>query len=189
MFEDLLIIPDWFLGRVATNTTPNIQDAVDFNSLSIGDRVVHKYHGVGSFSGVYNFGSTLVDNKLYIIGGNQTYLDDPAKKNLDDVGNYPESTFDDFLDKINQSPIPEKIIKIELKRNDCLIVGVACSATESTKGSVVVKNGLIAFRYLKVGKGKRFDSSFIITKNDPITIIESNKNKLFLSLLLSLLIF
>ena len=66
---------------------------------------------------------------------------------------------------------------------------LACSATESTSGSVDVKNGLIAFRYLKLGSGQRFDSSFIITKKDPITIIAINKNKLFLILFSSLLIF
>ena len=36
------------------------------------------------------------------------------------------------------------------------MVVVACSATESvTSGSVVVKNGLIEFRYLKLGKGRK----------------------------------
>ena len=30
---------------------------------------------------------------------------------------------------------------------------LACSATESTSGSVDVKKGFIAFRYLKLGKG------------------------------------
>ena len=51
------------------------------------------------------------------------------------------------------------------------MVGVACSATESTKGSIVVKNGFIAFRYLKLGNGKTFDSSFIIIKNDMKTFV------------------
>ena len=56
------------------------------------------------------------------------------------------SIFDIFLDKINQIPIPEKIIKTEWNRNDCDKVVVACSETESVNGFVVVKNGLIAFR-------------------------------------------
>ena len=66
---------------------------------------------------------------------------------------------------------------------------LVCSATESTSGSVVVKNGLSAFKYLKLGRGKRFDSSSRTIKNEPIIIIENNKNKLFLILVLSLLIF
>jgi hypothetical protein len=69
------------------------------------------------------------------------------------------------------------------------MLGVACSATESVNGSKVVKNGLIAFRYLKLGRGKIFDSSFRTIKKDPIMIIEINKNKLFLILVSSLLIF
>jgi len=49
---------------------------------------------------------------------------------------------------INQIPIPEKIIKTEWNKNDCGKVVVACSDTESTKGSLVVRNGFKAFRYL-----------------------------------------
>ena len=56
------------------------------------------------------------------------------------------SMFDIFLDKISQIPMPENIINTEWKKNDWDRVVVACSATESTKGFVVVKNGLIAFR-------------------------------------------
>ena len=95
----------------------------------------------------------------------------------------------DFLDKINQTPSPEKIIRIEWKKKDWIKVVVACSATESVNGSTVIKNGLIAFRYLKEGKGKVFDSLFRINRNDPIIIIENNKIRVFLSFCSFLLIF
>ena len=41
------------------------------------------------------------------------------------------------------------------------MVVVACSETESTSGLTVVRSGLIALRYLKLGKGKKLDSAFI----------------------------
>ena len=53
-----------------------------------------------------------------------------------------------LLLKINHIPTPAKIIKTDKKKNDCAVVVVACSATESTNGSDVVKNGFNAFRYL-----------------------------------------
>ena len=61
--------------------------------------------------------------------------------------------WDIFLDKIIHIPIPAKIIQTEWSRKDTLVDTLACSATESTSGSVDVKKGLIAFRYLKLGKG------------------------------------
>ena len=59
-----------------------------------------------------------------------------------------------------------KISNVKWKLNDWLMFKVACSATESTSGSVVVRNGLIALRYLNVGinSWNQFDSE-IITKN------------------------
>ena len=93
-----------------------------------------------------------------------------------------------FLDKINQAPSAENINKVEWKRNEFWILVVACSATESVKGSRVVKNGLSALRYLKLGRGK-VDSSLITSKEDPTIIIEMSKINPFLILFLSLLIF
>ena len=56
--------------------------------------------------------------------------------------------------KTNQIPSPAKIINTEWNMKDCWILVVACSDTESTSGSVVVKNGLSALRYLKLVEGK-----------------------------------
>jgi hypothetical protein len=95
----------------------------------------------------------------------------------------------DFFDKISQTPIPAKIIKIECRIKDVGVSGVACSATESTIAVLLVKNGLIAFKYLKLGRGKLFDSVLRTNNNDPIIMIESSRNKLFLILVSFLLIF
>ena len=94
-----------------------------------------------------------------------------------------------FLDKSNQIPIPAKIIHKEWSRKESSVETGVCSATESTKGSVVVKRGLIAFRYLKEGKGKKSNSSLIVIKNEPATIIKINKTNPFLVLFWLLLIF
>ena len=82
---------------------------------------------------------------------------------------------DIFLDKRNQAPMAEKINKVEWNRNEIWIFVVECSATESVKGSCVVKNGLSALRYLKLGIDKKSNSSPIITKKEPIIRIEDNK--------------
>ena len=66
---------------------------------------------------------------------------------------------------------------------------VACSETESVSGSVVVKNGFNALRYLWVGNGMKFESVPNIRKIEPIIIIAIKKNKPFLILYFSLLLF
>ncbi len=73
---------------------------------------------------------------------------------------------------MSQTPNAPNIIKTELNRNDWKMVVVACSATESTKGSVVVKNGLIAFRYLKLGSPITFADNMKM----PSTITAANNN-------------
>ena len=86
---------------------------------------------------------------------------------------------------INQTPKPEKIISTEWNRNDWDKVVVACSDTESTNGSVVVKNGFSALRYLWLAEGKNWDSEFA-TKIKGIRIKNASKNiKPFLVLFLA----
>ena len=50
-------------------------------------------------NGIYNFGSALIDNKLYVIGGDRSFIEDTAKKTFNEVSNNPESTFEDFIKK------------------------------------------------------------------------------------------
>ena len=69
---------------------------------------------------------------------------------------------------------------------------LACSATESTSGSVDVKNGFIAFRYLKLGKVIKLDSyatPLVIIRNELIRITENRKINPFLKKFLPLVIF
>lgn len=87
----------------------------------------------------------------------------------------------------NHIPIDEKIIKTEWNRNDCAIVVVACSDTESTNGSVVVKNGFNALRYLWLGNGKNWESEFINRIVGAITKSATKNIRPFLVLLFELL--
>jgi len=88
---------------------------------------------------------------------------------------------------INHIPMPEKIIKTEWNKNDCACVVVACSATESVNGSVVVKKGFNAFRYLWLGNGKNWESELIIIKLGAIIKSATKNNKPFLVLFFELL--
>ena len=53
-----------------------------------------------------------------------------------------------FFWNSNHAPIPAKTIKVEKKKIEISMVDVACSDTESTSISVVIKNGFAALRNL-----------------------------------------
>ncbi|WP_405414851.1 kelch repeat-containing protein [Maribacter sp. Asnod1-A12] len=53
--------------------------------------------------GVYNFSSELIENKIYVIGGDQSYIEDTEKKVLHEVSNIPNATFGDFLKKMRSN--------------------------------------------------------------------------------------
>lgn len=80
---------------------------------------------------------------------------------------------------MNHIPSPDSIIKNDEKKNDWLIEFVACSDTESTRESLVVKNGLIAFRYLNDGKLTTLISLLIIKNMELIIIREINRRMQF----------
>ena len=83
--------------------------------------------------------------------------------------------------------MPEKIIKTEWNRNDCSSVVVACSDIESTNGSVVVKKGFKALRYLWLGNGKNWESELIIIILGAIIKSATKNNNPFLVLFFELL--
>jgi len=88
---------------------------------------------------------------------------------------------------INHIPIPEKIIRTEWNINDCDCVVVACSETESVNGSVVVKKGFNALRYLWLADGKNWESELIIKILGAIINNAIKNNKPFLVLFFELL--
>ncbi|UOB18933.1 Kelch repeat-containing protein [Abyssalbus ytuae] len=49
--------------------------------------------------GIYCFGSTLIDNKIFVIGGDKSFIEDAAKQTLQEVSYIPEATFLDFIKK------------------------------------------------------------------------------------------
>jgi hypothetical protein len=57
-----------------------------------------------------------------------------------------------FFWKSSHAPSPAKIIKIEKKKNEISVVVGACSDTEATSVSTVIKKGFAALRYLNVGR-------------------------------------
>ena len=83
--------------------------------------------------------------------------------------------FLNFLEKISHTPKPLKINNIELKKNDSLVLLVVCSAIESIRGSLDVKSGLIAFRYLYCMSSNKFNwgniTNNIIIDKIGITVI------------------
>ncbi len=58
---------------------------------------------------------------------------------------------------------------------DWAVVVVACSATESTKGLVVVRNGLIALRYRNDGSPMNAELAFAESKTMPEIIVPPKK--------------
>ena len=64
--------------------------------------------------------------------------------------------------KINHAPIPANTIIIEKKKNDSSMVGVVCSETEDVSGSVALKVGFKALRYLYSGKSTKPDDNTAI---------------------------
>lgn len=80
---------------------------------------------------------------------------------------------------MNQTPNDANIISTEWKRNDWDMSKVACSETESVKGSVVVSKGKIAFKYLCVGKTIEFEFSATTIIVENRMIIENKTNAPF----------
>ena len=107
-FSDKIIVPSWFKPDTGlyNNQRAKDIDISSFNSLSVGDRLVHKYHGVAQFKGVFDFGDHsssderlllefLDGGKIYVsaqnlglidfhssISNEQTELDSLSKKNV-----------------------------------------------------------------------------------------------------------
>lgn len=53
--------------------------------------------------GVYNFGSELIENKIYVTGGDRSFIEDTEKKVFNEVSGTPEATLEDLLKKLNSN--------------------------------------------------------------------------------------
>lgn len=49
--------------------------------------------------GIYSFGSTIIDDKIYLIGGDESFLEDTTKKIIDEVNSYPNPTLQDMINE------------------------------------------------------------------------------------------
>ena len=47
--------------------------------------------------GVYDFGSVVINNKIYVVGGNESYYDNNAQRMFNKVATAQESTFEDLF--------------------------------------------------------------------------------------------
>ena len=57
LFKNQLIVPPWFISKPSDSSKIVVLEDISFNSLSIGDRLVHKHHGISEYRGVYDFSS------------------------------------------------------------------------------------------------------------------------------------
>ncbi|PKQ43798.1 Kelch repeat-containing protein [Confluentibacter flavum] len=78
------------LEEITITSNQNLKPKLSYNNLS------------PLIKGVYNFGSTLVANKIYLIGGDETYFQDNAKRTLNE-----SSSIEDFLKKLKSNFIWE----------------------------------------------------------------------------------
>lgn len=76
------------LKEVTLLSNKELKSKIKFNKLSSLKK------------GLHSFGSTLVGNKLYIIGGDKSYIEDNGKKTLYQYG---ELNFDEFLNKLRMN--------------------------------------------------------------------------------------
>ncbi|MCL5129004.1 carboxypeptidase-like regulatory domain-containing protein [Algibacter sp. L4_22] len=56
--------------------------------------------------GIHSFGSELIDNKIYLIAGDASYIEDNQKKALLEMQMRAQATFSDLLRRISSSPNP-----------------------------------------------------------------------------------
>lgn len=68
LFKDRIIIPPWYIKtNVLKSRNNKVERLIDFNSLSKGDSVVHKHHGVAKYQGVFDFGDdNNIDERLLL---------------------------------------------------------------------------------------------------------------------------
>jgi len=76
------------LNEVTVVSNKELKSKIRFNKLSSLKK------------GLHSFGTTLVGNKIYIIGGDTSYIEDVAKKTL---YNYGELDFEVFLNKLRMN--------------------------------------------------------------------------------------
>lgn len=54
--------------------------------------------------GIHSFGSVLVDDKIYVIGGDASYIEDTGKKAMVQIRDLPDASFSDLMRRITINP-------------------------------------------------------------------------------------
>lgn len=78
--------------------------------------------------GLHSFGSLLVDDKIYVVGGNVTYKVDNQKRVIDDMSMRPEATFIDVVKALAKTSNFSK----EFYRGDLLVYDLKLDLWESS---------------------------------------------------------
>lgn len=72
------------------------------------NRTLKKYLSFRKLSrlkkGIHSFGSVLVDDKIYVIGGDVSYIEDTGKKAMVQIQDIPDATFSDLIRRITINP-------------------------------------------------------------------------------------
>ncbi len=79
------------LNEVTISSQKELKNQIPFKKLSSLKK------------GVYNFGSELIENKIYVIGGDQSYIEDNQKKAFSEVSNMANPTFADLLKEMRRN--------------------------------------------------------------------------------------
>jgi CarboxypepD_reg-like domain/Kelch motif len=80
------------LKEVLLNSYKKLNSKIQFNKLSSLKR------------GIHSFASSLIEDNIFVIGGDASYIEDTAKKALLEMGSFSESIFDDLLKRLRHNP-------------------------------------------------------------------------------------
>ena len=135
--------------------------------------------------GVHSFDSKLIDDKIYLIGGDGSYLEDTGKKALLEVQNLPKSNFSDLLKRLVLNPTWENYkddLLVYNITNDDWIKSDLKFRERAYHNTNLINNKLyvIGGKRLSINKKKEYLDDTIEVyniKNDRIIIDQTNPHQ------------
>ena len=122
VFLDQILVPRWFLSRTTSLEKPDMADTIDFKSLAIKDRVVHKHHGVCEYGGLYDFGDKGVfDERLLLefLDGGRIYVSTQNLGLIEYHSSKEEPAFK--LDSLSKKGVWQKKKRLAKKQVDDIV--------------------------------------------------------------------
>tara|TARA_R110000868_G_scaffold38956_6_gene136111 strand:+ start:178 stop:1530 length:1353 start_codon:yes stop_codon:yes gene_type:complete len=80
------------LNEVEVTSNKILQSKINFKKLPSLEK------------GIYSFGTVLVEDKIYVIGGDASYIEDTGKKALLEAQNFPDPTFEEYMKRLTTNP-------------------------------------------------------------------------------------